>query len=216
MKFPQVLNPLRRTRFAWLFPFTWTLLTCAAVIAPITLEVFLHHHFGARTGKSLLKGFILLLVVAPLFELALPPAPVPLFAGFIFAYAVVAVSQWINARFGSHNEHIHSYRHGEPWPLWRRAPWSMSTIQRFLEPALGFSVAWIVSIFDSPLAHWLFIATAALFVKQQVRRAQLRTHHMDALDGRIETTERAPRLRTENEGFVEARPAPTRRTARER
>src|SRR5688572_266655 len=112
MNLPSILNPLRRTRFAWLLPFTWTLLHCAAVTAPITLEVFLHRHFGARTGKNLLKGFLLLLVIKPMFEVISPLPPVPLFEIFIFAYAIAAICQWLNARFGGHNEHIHSYANG--------------------------------------------------------------------------------------------------------
>ena len=212
MNFPPALNPLRGTRFAWVIPLGWELVQSAAVTLPITLEVFLHHRFGARTGPSLLKGFLLLLMADPFFNLAFPPAIVPLFSGFVFAYAVTAICQWINGRFGAQNEPIHSYKSGEPWPLWQQLPLATSTVQRFIEPAVCFLIAWFVLIFDSPLAHWLFVATAALFIKEQVRGAQLRTHRLDSFDGRVETTNRAPRARAENESFVEARPAPPRRT----
>lgn len=211
MNFPPALNPLRGTRLAWLFPLTWALVKSVAVTAPITVEVFLHRRFGARTGKSLLKGFLLLLAVAPFFKLVFPPATVPLFAAFLFAYSIAAICQWLNGRFGMENEHVHSYRNGEPWPLWRQLPLATNTIHRYLEPALCWLIAGVILLFDSPLAHWLFVATAALFIKEQVRRAQLRAHRLDALDSRVETAERAPRARAENEPFVEARPAPPRR-----
>ncbi len=210
MNFPQRLNPLRGTRHAWLFPFTWAVVQCAAVTAPITLEVFLHHRFGARTGKNLLKGFLLLLVMAPLFEMTFP-AKVPLFESFVFAYMFAAIWQWLNARFGARNEHMHSYRNGEPWPLWQRWPLAESTIERYAEPLLCCLVAGMVSFLDAALARWLVIASIALFIKQQLRGAHLRTHRLDSLDNRMETTERAPRPRAENEPFVEARPAPPRR-----
>ncbi len=56
MRFPPALNILRGTQFAWVLPFVWTMLTGAAVAAPTTIEVFLHHRFGGRSGKALLKG----------------------------------------------------------------------------------------------------------------------------------------------------------------
>jgi hypothetical protein len=86
-----------------------------------------------------------------------------------------------------------------------------TTVQKYVEPGLCIFVAGIVALFDPSLAHWLCIASAALFIKVQVRYAQLHRHHLDALDGRAETTERAPRARADNDNFVEARPAPPRR-----
>jgi hypothetical protein len=82
MKFPPALNPLRRTKFAWLPSFVWAIVRCAAIAAPTTIEVFLHHRFGARSGKALLKGFLLLVVVFAVSLQGSPPAPVPLFPGF--------------------------------------------------------------------------------------------------------------------------------------
>ena len=210
MRFPPALNPLRGTRIAWLLPLAWALVQCAAVTAPVTIEVFLHRRFGARTGKNLLKGFLLLLVMEPVFEAAFPPVRLPLFGLFSFGYAIAAVWQWFQSRFGGQNEHIHSYVNGEPWPFWRRWRVETTTVQRYLEPALCWLIAWIVLLLDSGLAHWLFMASVALFIKEQVRRSHLRTHRLDALDARVETAERTPRLRAENEPFVEARPAPPR------
>ncbi len=210
MNYPPALNPLRGTRYALLFPLGWALAKSAAVAASITLEVFLHECFGARTGKSLLKGFLLLLVAGPFFNLMFPPSNNSLFPDFVAAYTAAALFHWVNSRFGARNEYIHSYRTGEPWPIWQRLHLSVTTVQRYVEPAFCLLIARIVLIFDSPLAHWLFLATAALFIKEQVRRLQLRAHRLDALDSRVETMERAPHTRAENEPFVEARPAPPR------
>lgn len=213
MNYPHALNPLRGTRHAWLFPFAWAVIKCAAVTAPVTLEVFLHHRFGARTGKNLIKGFLLLLVIAPLFKSVFPGTAVPLFAGFIFAYVIAAICQWLSSRFGEENEHIDSYTNGTPWPLWQQFPFAATTIERFLEPALCFLVALVVLFLDPPLAHWLFVASIALFIKAHVRQTQLRTHQLDSLDSRRNTTQNAPRHRAENDAFVEARPAPPGRMA---
>ena len=216
MSFPQKLNPLRGTRHAWLFPFTWALLQCAAVTAPITLEVFLHHRFGARTGRNLLKGFLLLLVITPLFDLTFSGARIPLCSGFLWSYSVAAIFHWMRSRFGPPNEQMHSHRNGEPWPLWRRWALSEQNIERYAEPALCCLVAGIISFLDAALARWIVLASVALFIKQQLRASHLRTHRLDALDNRTETTERAPRPRTEHEPFVEARPAPAWRVGQRR
>src|ERR1051325_6422816 len=98
MKFPSFLNPFRKTAFAWLFPFTWEVIKAAATAAPITLEVFLHHRFGVRTGKALLKGLILVLVFFALVSRADPPVSVPLFPGYVFGYMLAAFGQWLSAR----------------------------------------------------------------------------------------------------------------------
>src|SRR6266566_145513 len=107
MNFPQFLNPLRGTRFAWLVPFTWAVVKCAAMAAPTTVEVFLHHRFGARTGKGLLKGF-LLLVVSAVSKLGDPPSKVSLFPGFLFAYILAAILHWLTSQRMRPGEHVYS------------------------------------------------------------------------------------------------------------
>lgn len=213
MKYPSALNPLRGTQFSWLLPLTWSLLKCAAVTAPITLEVFLHHRFGARTGRDLIKGFLLLLVMAPIFKGAFPTATVPLFTAFIFAYVGCALWHWFDSRFGVRNEHAHSLQNGEPRLCWELLPFSQSIVRCYLEPSLCFLASLILISFNSALSHWVLVATIALFIKAQLRHHDIRTRQLDALDGRIESTERAPRPRAEHEPFVEARPAPPRRMA---
>jgi hypothetical protein len=207
MKFPAALNPLRRTRFAWLFPFAWAIVQCAAIATPTTIEVFLHHRFGSRSGKALLKGFLLLLVVSATTMHSDPPAAVPLFPGFLFAYVICAFGHWLTSRRQA-AEQIHSYSSGDPWPLWRQVPFETATIQRYIEPALCCLITSVVLLLDSALAHWLFIAAIALFIKEQVLCAQMRTRRLDAFDNRAESERLAPRARAENEPFVEARPAP--------
>jgi hypothetical protein len=58
---------------------------------------------------------------------------------------------------------------------------------------------------------WLVIASAALFIKEQVRKARLWRRRLDVLDARIEAHEHTPRPRTEPEEFVAAREAGPRR-----
>lgn len=215
MKFPSKLNLLRGTRFAWLLPLTWMILRTAAIATPTTIEVFLHHRFGARSGGALLRAFILLIVVCALSMHAGNPVMIPLFPGFVFAYAMAAAGQWLTGRFLP-NERVHSYSTGEPWPIWRQVPVEVTTVQRYLEPALACLAACFVSIFDSALAHWIFAASIALFIKEQILRSQLRTRRLDALDNRAESEHFAPRTRAENENFVEAREAPPRPQIRPR
>lgn len=209
MKFPSKLNPLRGTRFAWLLPLTWAIVRAAAIAAPTTIEVFLHHRFGARSGGALFKAFILLIVVCAASMHTEARVLIPLFPGFVFAYAMAATGQWVTGRFLP-NERVHSYSTGEPWPVWRRVPVEITTVQRYLQPTLACIVACFVSLFDSGLAHWIFTASIALFIKEQVLRARLRTRRLDALDNRAESEHFAPRTRADNENFVEARPAPPR------
>jgi hypothetical protein len=207
MKYPPALNPLRGTRFAWLLPFVWTILTGAAVSAPTTIEVFLHHRFGGRTGKALLKGFLLLLVVCALSLHGDLQAAVPLFPGYLFAYAIAAIGQWLTSR-SRLAEQTHSHSSGEPWPLWRELPFASTTVQQYFEPVLCCLITCVVLLFDSALAHWLFLAAIALFIKAQLRRARLRTRRLDAFDNRSETERLAQPTRAAGEAFVEARPAP--------
>jgi hypothetical protein len=207
MKYPPALNPLRGTRFAWLLPFVWTILANAAVAAPTTIEVFLHHRFGSRTGKALLNGFLLLLVVCMLSMHGDLQATVPIFPGYLFFYAIAAIGQWLTSR-SRHAEQIHSHSSGEPWPLWQELPIATTTVQQYFEPALCCLIACVVLVFDSSLAHWLFLAAIALFVKAQLKRARLRTRRLDAFDNRAETERLAPQPRAAGEAFVEARPAP--------
>lgn len=210
MNFPNALNPLRGTSQAWLLPFTWRLLQGAVKAAPVTVEVFLHHRFGARSGPKLFMGLLLLLVAKSGFGLS-HPRPVPLFEGFLFAYVVAAICQWLSARFGAHGEHVHSYHTGQPWPLWQQLPLARSTIQRYVEPVLCYFMAWFIFTMDAALGHWLFLAATALLLQEWFRSAEMRTHHLDGLDSRVDNTERAPAVRTEPEHFVEARPAPRHR-----
>lgn len=210
MNFPAALNPLRRTQFAWLLPLTWAILQCAAKAMPTTIEVFLHHRFGSRSGKALLQGFILLLVVSVTLAQSDNRASIRLFPLFIFAYTIAAMAHWLTAQQRPATEQIHSYSTGEPWPFWRRAPAVTTTVQQYLEPALCCVIGFAILILDSSLAHWLFISAIALFIKEQVIRTQLRTRQLDAFDNRFETRRLAPRGRADNEAFVEARPAPAR------
>jgi hypothetical protein len=215
MKFPAKLNPLRGTQFAWLIPFTWAVVKCAAIATPTTIEVFLHHRFGSRSGKALLKGFLLLLIVSTMLMHSDPQSVFPLFPGYLFAYIICALGHWLTSQ-GRAAEQIYSYSSGEPWPsLWQQIPLETATIRRFLEPALCGLIACVALLFDSAVAHWLFIAAIALFIKEQVLCAQLRARHLDAYDNRAESERLAPRARAENEHFVEARPAlPPRRPER--
>ena len=207
MRFPPALNILRGTQFAWVLPFVWTMLTGAAVAAPTTIEVFLHHRFGGRSGKALLKGFLTLFVVCTLSLHGDRHAAVPLFPGYLFAYAIAAVGQWLTSR-SRHAEQIHSHSSGEPWPLWRELPFAATTIQQYFEPALCCLIACVVLLLDSALAHWLFFASIALFIKGQLRRSGLRTRRLDAFDNRSETERLVQPTRATGETFVEARPAP--------
>lgn len=207
MNYPPRLNPFRGTSFAWVFPFAWQLLKNAAIAVPITIEVFLHRRFGARTGISLVKGFVLVVVVYSMIDRERSPV-FPLFPGFIFAYGVAAIGQWLSSRIQPENAHSHST--GEPWELWQQLPFSRHTIQRYFEPVLCGIFSGIVALFDPALALWIFLASIALFIKEQVFRARLRTRQLDAFDNRAETNDYAPRTRPEAETFVEARPAPPR------
>jgi len=190
-------------------PLAWAILEGAAIAAPTTIEVFLHHRFGARSGKALLKAFLLLLVVYLVSVHGGPPASVPLFPGFLFAYIIVATGHWLTSRFRP-IQHIHSHSTGEPWPLWRQLRVETATVQRYFEPALCGLIAAIVAPLDPALGYWLFLATLALFIKEQVSRARRRARRLDALDSRIETERLTPRERPEDDAFVEARPAPPR------
>jgi len=206
MKFPAFLNPFRNTPIAWLFPLTWAVVQCAAVAAPTTIEVFLHHRFGCRSGKALLKGFLLLLFVFAVTSRGNAPAPFPLFPGFLFAYAICAFGHWLTNKLVEPGR-IHSQSSGEPWPVWRALPLESSTVQGYVEPVLCCVIAAVVQFLDLSLARWLFLATAALAVKEMISRNRQRNRQLDALDNRMESQRIAPRLSTGDAQFVEARPA---------
>ncbi|MEO7300537.1 MAG: hypothetical protein ABI042_18385 [Verrucomicrobiota bacterium] len=209
MNLPPRLNFFRGTQFSWLMPLGWNILQAVAITAPITVEVFLHRNFGARTGKALVKGFLLLSIIYAFLNRE-PPLVFPLFPGYLFAYAVVAIGQWLSSRLQEPNGQIHSYSNGEPWALWQQTPFTRPTVQGFCEPLLCFVFSGVISLFDSQLAIWIFVAAIALFVKEQLFRAQSRTRRLNAFDNRAETNDYAPRTRPETETFVEARPAPLR------
>ena len=210
MNFPSTLNPLRHTSFSWLFPATWAVIKQAAPGVPITVEVFLHRRFGARSGKLPVQGFIVLIVAFLAISAGAPPSAVPLFPFFVMAYIIAAVLQWFGGRFDPLPQEVYSYSSGIPWPLWRELPLDTTTVQRCVEPALCFLVACFVSSVDVGLSQWLTISAIALFIKGQMFRIRLRTQQLDTVDNRIVTEQGAPNGRTEaqNEQFVEARPAP--------
>lgn len=209
MNFSRALNPLKGTRFEWLLPFTLRLLTAAATATPTTIEVFLHHRFGARTGKGLLKGFTLLLVLLAISRHSWPAPRLDVFPAFVMAYAVAATCQWLTSRFRP-PEGMHSHWNGEPWPTWRETRIQPVIVQRYLEPALTCFIAWVVLFVDPALGDWLFAAAIGLFIKEQIIRAKERTHHFDVLDNRIEAGRSVPRPPVDNDAFVEAREAPPR------
>ena len=209
MNLPRALNPLKSTRFEWLFPFTLKLLKVGAMTAPTCVEVFLHHRFGARTGKGFLKAFILLLVLLAISRLKTLAPRVDLFPAFVIAYAAAATCQWITSRVRP-PEGMHSYSNGEPWPIWHEIPINPVVVQRYVEPALVCFIAWVVQLFDPFLGCLLFVAAIGLFVKEQMLRAEIRTRHFDALDNRIEAGRLVPRTRADSGAFVEAREAPPR------
>jgi hypothetical protein len=216
MNFPAKLNPLKGTRFGWLVPLTWQLIEAAARTAPTTVEVFFHHRFGVRYGASFLKGFILLLVVSHCSRYGDPPPIVPLFPTYLFAYTLAAIFHWIMSHLVGPNDPIYSYSWGDPWPFWRRVPVSITVVRRLFEPVLCCLLASLIAMLDRPLARWLVLAAIALFVKEHLWHAQLRTRRLNALDNRIESDRLAPRPRMENETFVEAREAPPRRAPNQR
>jgi hypothetical protein len=207
MRLPHYLNPLRGTRFVWLIPFIWAILKFAAMAAPSTVEVFLHHRFGARCGKALLKGFLLLSVLTVISTQSEPSNVGRLFPHFLFDYSILATGHWLTSRGQRPAEHVYSYLHGEPWPFWSSVPVSTAIVQRYVEPVLCCLVGSAVSHFDTSLGSWILLAGIALFVKEQVIRARLRTRQLDALDNRVETERMAPRPQVENEEFVDAGPA---------
>ncbi len=207
MKYPPALNPLRGTQIAWLIPLSWAILECAAISAPTTVEVFLHHRFGARSGQALLKGFLLLVFVCLVSGHSDRQATIPLFPVYLLAYIITAACHWFISQFRQADQ-IHSYSSGEPWPFWRELPLDTTTIRQCLEPVLCCLIACVLLLFDPALACWLFLAAIALFIKEQVSRARSRTRRLDAIDNRVEADRIAPRPRAEAETFVEARPAP--------
>ena len=207
MKYPPALNPFRGTKFAWFFPLIWALLQSAAVTAPVTLEVFLHHRFGARSGKALLKGLILLLAI----YLSVPSSEAPLFGWYVLSYAALALAQWLDSHQNAY-EGIHSYRTGEPYEFWLRITFSSTIVRCVLEPLLCCLGAFVVGSFDVTLACWVWVAAFALSIKEQVLYFRRHNRQLDALDSRVEAHELAPpRARSDNETFVEARPAPPQR-----
>jgi len=216
MNFPSKLNLLKGTKFAWLCPLLWALFKCAAISAPTTVEVFLHHEFGARSGKALLKGFLLLIFVSAISNLAAPLTTVNLSQYLTVAYVGAAIGHWVASQNRTGGEHVHSYSHGKPWSIWRKVPVSTATVQQYLEPAICCIIAHILSGLDPVFAYWLFFSGMALFVKEQVVRAQLRTRRLDLLDNRIEAQQIAPRNRPEVDPFVEARSVPPHRPVRGR
>lgn len=207
MKIPPILNPLRGTQFAWLFPLTLAIVKSAAFAVPTTIEVFLHERFGARSGKAMVKGFLLLWVVWWATRNSDRQETFPLFPGYFAAYAIIACYQWFASQ-SALAEQIHSYSTGEPWQLWQELRVEMTTVKLFIEPAFCFLFACLMLPLDTVLARWLIIAAIALFVKELVKRAGLRTRRLDAFDNRMETERLAPRPRAEGEPFVQARPAP--------
>jgi hypothetical protein len=178
---------------------------------------FSFNRFGARSGFALLKGFLLLVVISAALMHGTSPATIPLLPGFVAAYVIVAICQWLSSQRNQPTEQIHSYSSGEPWPLWEQIPVDIIIIERYLEPVTCCLIGLAVLIFDGALARWLFLAALTLFVKGQVGRARRRTRQLDGVDNKIEAEHRAPRPHTENEAFVEARlapPPPARRRGR--
>jgi hypothetical protein len=205
MNFPSKLNPLRGTELAWVLPLTWALIKCAMVAAPTTIEVFLHYRFGARSGKALLKGFFLVLIMC-LASMNNYKAVIHLFPIFLFGYVIIAIPHWILSQRTIN--HIYSYSTGEPWSIWRRFPFDPIIVQHYLEPALCSLIGCIVLMFDPSLGRWLLFAAVGLFIKEQVLHAQLRTRRLDSMDSRAESERLALRPRSENQSFLEVREAP--------
>jgi hypothetical protein len=209
MKFPAALNPLRGTKFKWVIPFAWATLKYVAITAPITIEVFLHHRFGARSGILLLKGFAVVATVVILSTQSTRPDCAPLFPGFLFSYTVLSIAHWLGRDSLERQHPVRSYSSGEPWPFWRHLPFGTYTIKRYIEPALITLIALILSSLDHSLGCWLLFSAIALFVQEQCLRHQIRTRQWDAIDSRVEANIFAPpRPGEENEEFVDARPAP--------
>jgi hypothetical protein len=209
MNFRQLINLFREPSIKSFWWLTWDLTQGAGAAIPTTVEVFLHHRFGARSGVAMAKGFILLAIVV----LSSPPNQpvlIPLFPAFVIGYAIVASGQWFTGRFGIPAGEVHSHSMGEPWPIWQRVPVTATTVDRYFEPIVCWIFAGIVSALDPWFSNWLVIAGAGLLIKGQWDRIETRTRHLNALDGRAESQRLAPRTRPENEPFVEARPAPPR------
>jgi hypothetical protein len=208
MNLRAVLNPLTKES-TWIFAFVWQIMKGAALAVPTTVEVFLHHRFGVRSGGALVKGFLLLLAVGVM----PPPEPharIRLFPAFLVVYVIAVFGHWLTSLTRPQGGAVHSYSTGEPWPVWGGVSVETTTVERYLEPALCFLFGVTFWRIDLLLSYWAFLAGGALFIRGQVRRFQARTRQLDALDSRMETREMAPRVQDENETFVEARPAPPR------
>jgi len=209
MNFASFLKLVREPSFKSHLRLAWEIAKAVVVAVPTTVEVFLHRGFGTRTAGSFAKGLVILIAVF-LIPPSKSPAIIPLFPGFVFAYVIVAIGQWLTSRFGMPVGEIHSHSMGRPWPIWERVPVATSTVHRYFEPALCWLFAFVLSALDPSLSTWLVIAGGALFIKGQLRRIETRSRQLDTLDDRTEAHETTPRARPENETFVEARPAPPR------
>ncbi len=214
MKYPPALNPLRRTQFSWLLPLTWALIECAAVTLPITVEVFIHRRFGVRTGKALLKGFVLLyLVYLPVSDINLPRRPFPIYGWFVFAYAVMALWRWAESQ-REQPEGVHSYSTGEPLAFWQQLGVPTEVANSVIELIPYVIVAGFISFFDPLVTLFMFTAGFAFCVQELVRDCRIQNRQLDAADSRAESQQLTPRhQQIDREPFVEVQPATPRQNA---
>ncbi|MBU6401006.1 MAG: hypothetical protein KGS61_11855 [Verrucomicrobia bacterium] len=146
-----------------------------------SVEVALHRNFGRRYLPRLLAGTFFCTVCA-----AAAPRPSTLTGLWVLGlYALVAFhAVCVYARQGVVVPH--SFSAGEPWPLWRRIPWSETAVQRFGEPALCALIGLLVMPLVPFLAGWLVSAGLALLVKGQICRIEESRRVLDAMDARHE------------------------------
>lgn len=171
----------------------WMILRGTMYLLSLNIAVFVRRQFGERVAGDLCVacGFSWFCFWSYAVARArmLPHLPESHLSQF-FLYALCGMtayhigSMWLR---GNRAGEVHSYSTGRPFRVWRYLGFTDMTLQRYIQPAACSLLARGISSEDRVLAHWICMASIAVFVEEQVSRARIRTRVLDVIDSRIES-----------------------------
>jgi len=148
-----------------------------------SLEVFMRHHLGRRYMLTVLLAFFLCT-----FYSSAVARRAPLIGLFWLAFFIRLIYQFcynsILRQQGQPEQHTLST--GESADIWRRLEIRQTTVQRYIEPALGLLAGLLVFTLDRFLGLWLALCAVALFIKEQFILFRTTRRIMDTADARLE------------------------------
>ncbi len=148
----------------------------------LSIEVFLHRHFGARYigFQGLVATALIGVFIVFCGDHGHDPRPMIL---FLVAYLVLVACARLDAfRRTMRGDKTHSRYSGTPWLIKPNARLSEITIKKFVEPIVVLGIAALISDYNQPLAAYLIVAVSCL-VGSNLRAAMwMRGRVMDMND----------------------------------